>query len=231
MMAVATNTLMPDKKRRRQPAIIIPEKGSRPTPPSLPLCFFCTISADGTHGLISNDYKVIGFGVYHIGTEGIKRFHPLAYALATGELELVSILLLHYVKCAARDLFGLNPRFKSGIISDHTEVFVNAFQESFPEDQVLQWFPHLIWKFRIEAKREGNGQYMKLLKSNQSFWLRDKAEEDVYMLRGLMMENKTWRIPSESLTWIMIHSTSGGIMYLGYLGVFHRTIHKRGRVA
>jgi hypothetical protein len=25
---------------------------------------------------------------------------------------------------------------------------------------------------------------MKLLKSNQSFWLRDKAEEDVYMLKG-----------------------------------------------
>ena len=141
-------------------------------------------SADGTHGLISNDYKVIGFGVYHIGTEGIKRFHPLAYALATGELELVSILLLHYVKCAARELFGLNPRFKGGIISDHTEVFVNAFQEIFPQDQVLQCFPHIIRKFRIDAKREGNGQYMKLLKNNQSFWLWDKAEEDVYMLRG-----------------------------------------------
>jgi hypothetical protein len=58
-------------------------------------------SADGTHGLLSNDYKVIGFGVYHIGTEGVKRFHPLAYALATGELEIVSILLLHCIKCVA----------------------------------------------------------------------------------------------------------------------------------
>jgi hypothetical protein len=141
-------------------------------------------SPDGTHGLISKDYKVIGFGVYHIGTEGIKRFHPLAYALAMGKLELVSILLLHYVKCAARDLFGLNPRFKGGIISDHTEVFVNAFQELFPKDQVLQCFPHIVQKFRIDAKREGNRQYMKLLKSNQSFWLWDKAEEDVCMLRG-----------------------------------------------
>jgi hypothetical protein len=46
-------------------------------------------SADGTHGLLSNDYKVIGFVVYHIGTKGVKRFHPLAYALATGELETV----------------------------------------------------------------------------------------------------------------------------------------------
>ncbi len=59
-------------------------------------------SADGTHGLLSNDYKVIGFiGVYHIGTEGVKRFYPLAYALATGELEIFSILLLHYIKCVA----------------------------------------------------------------------------------------------------------------------------------
>jgi hypothetical protein len=100
------------------------------------------------------------------------------------ELELVCNLLLHYVKCAACDLFGLNPRFKGGIISDHTEVFVNAFQEVFPNDQVLQCFPHIIWKFQIDAKREGNGQYMKLLKNSQSFWLWDKAEEDVYMLRG-----------------------------------------------
>jgi hypothetical protein len=42
------------------------------------------------------------------------------------------------------------------------------------------------------------------------------------------MENKAWPIPFESLTWTMIYSTSGGIMYLGYLGVFHRTILTRG---
>jgi hypothetical protein len=133
-------------------------------------------SADGIHGLLSNDYKVIDFGVYHTGTEGVKRFHPLAYALATGELEIVSILLLHYIKCVARDLFGLNPQFKGGIISDHTEVFVNAFQEMFPNDQVLQCFPHIIRKFWIDGKREGNGQYMKLLENNQRTWLWDSAE-------------------------------------------------------
>jgi hypothetical protein len=66
-------------------------------------------SADGIHGLLSNDYKVIGFDVYHIGIEGVKRFHPLAYTLATGELEIIFILLLHYIKCVARDLFGLIP--------------------------------------------------------------------------------------------------------------------------
>jgi hypothetical protein len=127
---------------------------------------------------------VIGFGVYHIGTEGIKHFHSLAYALATEELEIVSILLLHYIKCVAQDLFGLTPQFKGGIISDPTEVFVNAFQEMFPDDQVLQYFPHNIQKFPIDGKREGNGQHIKLLENNQTTWLWGLAEEDVYMLRG-----------------------------------------------
>jgi hypothetical protein len=82
-------------------------------------------------------------------------------------------------------LFGLTPQFKGGIINDHTpEVFVNAFQENFPNDQVLQCFPHIIGKFWIDGKREGNGQYMKLLQNNQTTWLWDLAEEDVYMLWG-----------------------------------------------
>jgi hypothetical protein len=62
----------------------------------------------------------------------VKQFHPLAYALATGELESVSLLLLHYLKRIALDLFDLTPQFKGDIISDHTEVFDNAFQEAFP---------------------------------------------------------------------------------------------------
>jgi hypothetical protein len=31
-------------------------------------------SADGTHGLLSKDYKVIGFGVYHVAPDGVKRW-------------------------------------------------------------------------------------------------------------------------------------------------------------
>jgi hypothetical protein len=93
-------------------------------------------------------------------------------------------LLLHYIQCIARDLFGLTPQFKGGIISDRTEVFVNAFQEVLPNDQVLQCFPHNIGKFRIDGKREGNGQYMKLLENNQTTLLWDLAKEDVYTLWG-----------------------------------------------
>jgi hypothetical protein len=185
------------RKKKRHPSIIIPGrlvKANTVVFTSLALlsnlCSSANVdwnvcgSADGTHRLLSNDYKVLGFGVYHIGTEGVKRLRPLAYALATRELELVSILLLHYIKCVARDLFGLTPWFKVGIISDHTEVFVNAFLEIFPDDQVLQCFPHIIRKFWIDGKRERNGQYMKLLENNQATWLWDSAEEDVYMLWG-----------------------------------------------
>ena len=105
------------------------------------------------------------------------------------------------------DLFGLTPCFKGGIIIDHTEVFVNAFQEIFPDDQVLQCFPHIIRKFRIDGKREGNGQYMKLLENHQATWLWNTAEEDVYMLRGcrsqLMFDKlkdlilSSWRMAGE----------------------------------
>jgi hypothetical protein len=91
-------------------------------------------SSNGMHGLLSNDYKVIVFGVYHnIIPFIIEWCHPLAYALLVGEFVLVALLLLHYLKCVALDLSGLRtPKFKRGIISDHTELLlVNAFQENF----------------------------------------------------------------------------------------------------
>jgi hypothetical protein len=60
--------------------------------------------------------KVIGSGVYHVGPDGIKWFHPLTFALATGALELaVSLLLLQYLKHVALELFGLTPKESSGV--------------------------------------------------------------------------------------------------------------------
>jgi hypothetical protein len=67
----------------------------------------------------------------HISPFRIKRFHPLGYALAGGELEWVALLLLYSLKHVALYLFGLNTKFKGGIISDQTGVCVNAFQEMF----------------------------------------------------------------------------------------------------
>jgi hypothetical protein len=73
---------MPEGKRKMHPVILIPRRLSRQNIVVFTLlallCNLCSSayldwkvcgSADGTHGLLSDDYKVIGFGVYHIGTE------------------------------------------------------------------------------------------------------------------------------------------------------------------
>jgi hypothetical protein len=140
--------------------------------------------ADGTFNCCSNDYKLIGIGLFSINTDGTKRFHPLVYALAQGEIELVALIALHHLKEASQRIFGLTPRFKGGLVSDHTEVFTNAFHSIFPEDQLLQCFPHIIRKFRIDGAREGNGAYYRYLSGkNKPSWLNEVAENDVYQLR------------------------------------------------
>jgi hypothetical protein len=141
-------------------------------------------SADGTFNCCSNDFKLIGIGLFSINPDGTKRYHPLVYALAPGEIELVALIALECMKQAALEVFGLIPRFKGGLISDHTEVFTNAFHEAFPLDMLLQCFPHIIRKFRIDGEREGNGSYFKYLSGkNPTSWLHEVAENDVYMLR------------------------------------------------
>jgi hypothetical protein len=141
-------------------------------------------SADGTFNCCSNDFKLIGIGLFSINLDGTKRYHPLVYALAPGEIELVALIALEYMKCRAMEVFGLTPRFKGGLISDHTEVFTSAFHEAFPSDMLLQCFPHIIRKFRIDGEREGNGSYYKHLSGkNPVSWLHSVAENDVYMLR------------------------------------------------
>jgi hypothetical protein len=141
-------------------------------------------SADGTFNCCSNDYKLLGIGLFSINPDGTKRFHLLVYALAQGEIELVALIAMHHLKEASKQIFGLTPRFKSGLISDHTEVFMNAFHTIFPEDMLLQCFPHIIRKFRIDGAREGNGVYYRYLSSdNPASWLYEVAENDVYHLR------------------------------------------------
>jgi hypothetical protein len=130
------------------------------------------------------ELSIVAIGLFSINLDGTKQYHPLVYALAPGEIELVALIALEFLKCAAMEVFGLTPRFRGGLISDHTEVFTNAFHEAFPSDMLLQCFPHIIRKFRIDGEREGNGSYFKHLSGkNPTSWLHDVAENDVYMLR------------------------------------------------
>jgi len=121
---------------------------------------------------------------------------------------LVSLIALHHLKEASQQIFGLTPRFKGGLVSDHTEVFTNAFHTIFPDDILLQCFPHIIQKFCINGSREGNGAYYRyLLGDNSPSWLNEVAENDVYHLRECptyamfcamaVMVLATWRAAGE----------------------------------
>jgi hypothetical protein len=76
------------------------------------------------------------------------------YALVQDEIELVALIVMHHIKEACIELFGLTPRLKGGLIRDHTEVFTNVFHHIFPQDMLLQCFPHIICKFHFVGVQE-----------------------------------------------------------------------------
>lgn len=59
--------------------------------------------------------------MYSINKDGTKKLHPLVYALAQGEIEMAALIAMHHMKETCMQLFGLTPRFKGGLNSDHTE--------------------------------------------------------------------------------------------------------------
>ena len=142
-----------------------------------------SLSADGTHDVGSNDYILIPIGVYHINHDGTKTFRPLLYAFCPGEIELCVVLALDQLRIATRLLFNINAVFKSGMISDCSEVFVNAFKLVFPNNPLRQCYPHIARKFRIDGERTSNGGYRKHLGKMDNKWLQSVAGKDVQWLR------------------------------------------------
>ena len=63
-------------------------------------------SADGTHYISNNSYKLILFGVYNMRCEGKRQFYTIACALGEGEREIVTLLLLMNIRIACYRLFG-----------------------------------------------------------------------------------------------------------------------------
>jgi hypothetical protein len=142
-----------------------------------------SLSADGTHDVGSNDYILIPIGIYHINNDGTKTFRPLLYAFCPGEIELCVLLALDQLRIATRLLFNIYPVFKGGMISDCSEVFVNSFKLVFPKNPLLQCYPHIARKFRIDGERTSNGGYRKNLTKMDSKWLQAVAGKDVQWLR------------------------------------------------
>jgi hypothetical protein len=168
------------------------------------------LSADGTHNIGANDYKLIAIGVIHITSHGVKRLHPLVYAWCPGELEVCVLVALHHVKMAVWELFGIEPHFRGGMISDRSEVYVNAFKSVFPGNPVLQCYAHIIRKFIVDGKREHNGAYKCHVNGNIT-WLQITAKEDVSNLRlcrsdemfrkGIKLVREAWLEDGQEKVW------------------------------
>ena len=104
-------------------------------------------SADGTHNISNNSYKLIMFGVYNISVDGKRQFYTIACALGEGEREIVTLLLLMNVKIACYRLFGITIRnFKGGCISDHSTVFTKPFQYLFYLQLCMTCKTHILRK-------------------------------------------------------------------------------------
>jgi hypothetical protein len=71
-----------------------------------------TASAEGTHNVTNNDFKLLVFGVFNISTKGARQFRPVASCIAEREREIAVLILLLNVQKAACVLFGMTiPRF------------------------------------------------------------------------------------------------------------------------
>jgi hypothetical protein len=146
------------------------------------------VCGDFAHGMVCNDYMLMMFGVIDINHRKArgrnvftKSFRPLGYAFGQGEREEVALLAELSVKAVVRRLFGIEIRvFGGGMVSDHTNVFTNSFTRAFPGNQLLQCYPHILRKFRIDEKRTQNGGYRKFV--NNHAFLKNIAIQDVRFL-------------------------------------------------
>ena len=114
----------------------------------------------------------------------------------------------------------------------------NAFHNIFPDDMLLQCFPHIIRKFRIDGAREGNGVYYQHMSDkNSPSWLYDVAENDVCLLRECRtpamfkkmssMVLAGWRADGEDAladTFSSSYLVTGIIVRQVFLDVYPRTI-------
>jgi hypothetical protein len=149
-----------------------------------------SLCGDFAHSTVCNDYMLLMIGVIDINHPKArgqnvftKSYRPLAYALGQAEREEVALLTLLALKKIVRRLFCLEMKsFLGGMVSDHTHVFTNSFKQACPGSLLMQCYPHIIRKFRIDDHRKHNGGYRKFV--DNTIFLHKIAIEDVRFLHG-----------------------------------------------
>jgi hypothetical protein len=96
------------------------------------------------------------------------------------------------------------------MISDRSEVYVNAFNSVFPGNAVLQCYAHIICKFIVDGKREHDGLYRSHV-SGHTGWLQMTAKMDVSNLwlcrtkamwqKGVELARQAWIEDGQTQVW------------------------------
>ena len=133
-----------------------------------------------------------------------RSFHPLVYCFGEGEREIVALHAFLNLKVALKRLFGIhNVVFKRGLVSDASPVFVNSVATAFAGTPLLQCYPHIIRKFKVQD-RKGNGGYkMYLSKDNPQQWMTEEAEPAIRrcsLCKTKAQRDKMWSLTREKWT-------------------------------
>jgi hypothetical protein len=132
---------------------------------------------DSSHGSDANGGKLLSFGYVTMKPMGKKTskyqhsYHPLVFARVLNENYSSAVFALMAVASAVKLLFGFKISFLGGLVSDHANSFVNAFDTPvFPGAPRGQCYPHVIMKFKDQRgqRKTGTPGYLKHVRRTKS---------------------------------------------------------------
>jgi hypothetical protein len=70
------------------------------------------------------------------------------FARILNENYSVAVFALAAMASGIKTLFGFQVEFLGGLVSDHSNSFVNAYETMFPQSKRGQGYPHVLLKFK-----------------------------------------------------------------------------------
>jgi hypothetical protein len=130
---------------------------------------------DSSHGGDSGGGKIQSFGVattkrHGRGSDYRRTFVPFVFSRILQENTVGALLLLSTFLYNVRRLFGVRFDVLGGLISDHANSFVNAYQKVFPNRPIGQCFPHVQLKVLDQPgrRKRGSAGYVTIIRDRKN---------------------------------------------------------------
>jgi hypothetical protein len=93
---------------------------------------------------------------------------------------------------AVKSLFGFIVEFRGGLVSDHSQAFVNAFGKMFPKYPKGQCYPHMVMKFKDQRgkRKRGTSGYLKHARRTTSLRVGEIDVKKMHKCRMQAMKEK-----------------------------------------